>query len=212
MTKHDLVSFEFGIAEEWNKGNIPYPVHLSGGNEDELIKIFKDIKYDDWVFSTHRNHYHYLLKGGDPSKLYKMIMRGDSMHVMDKQLNFFSTGIVAGNCAIAAGVAESIAEHNKTEGILHYDRRHVWCFVGDGATDEGHFWEAINYAESNDLPITFIIEDNDRSVCSNKKSRGMRAIYAGNKAIRYYYVPTYPHVGTGKKVQFKDMGEVGITL
>ncbi len=53
---------------------------------------------------------------------------------------------------------------------------------------------------------------NDRSVCSNKKSRGVGIIYAGNKAIRYFYIATYPHVGTGKKVQFKDMGEVGITL
>ena len=204
MNKQDLIQYEKEIAELWDAGKIKYPVHLSGGNEDELIEIFANIKKEDWVFSTHRNHYHYLLKGGSPAKLTGMIMQGHSMHVMDKQCNFFASGIVAGCCAIAVGVAKAIK-----------DERHVWCFVGDGATDEGHFYEAVRYAYGCDLPITFIIEDNKRSVCTTLEQRYSHYTGCGivNEKVQHYlYTPTYPHVGTGKTVKFADMGEVKETL
>ena len=117
MTKQDLIEFETIIADKWDAGLIKYPVHLSGGNEDELIQIFKNIKHEDWVFSTHRSHYHYLLKAikyhhyNDAcNNLKEMIMQGRSMHIMDKECKFFSSGIVAGCCAIAVGVAKAIKE------------------------------------------------------------------------------------------------------
>lgn len=226
MNKQDLIDFEKMIADRWDKGLIKYPVHLSGGNEDELIEIFKNIHKDDWVFSTHRSHYHYLLKAFHvmtkdyaKNKLYDMIMQGRSMHIMDKQCNFFATGIVAGACAIAVGVAKAIKENNNRywEYATHErdaDERHVWCFVGDGATDEGHFYEAIRYAGNNDLPIMFIVEDNNRSVCSSRVERGNYAhIIGDSRWLKYYYYKsTYPHVGTGKTIKFADMGEVGDTL
>lgn len=158
---------------------IKVPIHLSGGNENELIRIFKEIKKTDYVFSTHRNHYHYLLHGGKPRTILSNIMGSPlgSMHTIDPARNFYSSAIVAGTPAIAAGVALAI----KMQG----NNSKVWCFLGDGATDEGWYWEAKHYAEANDLPITYIIEDNNRSVCSTKSER-------------YCYDCKWPHAGIGE--------------
>jgi pyruvate dehydrogenase E1 component alpha subunit len=73
-TKDDLVKFERLIADHWDAGRIKGPVHLGGGNEDELIELGKRISKDDWVFSTWRSHYHALIKGIDPQWLEKEIL------------------------------------------------------------------------------------------------------------------------------------------
>ncbi len=61
--KAGLIQFERKMADHWEAGKVRGPIHLSGGNEDELIEIFKYIKPTDWVFSTWRSHYHALLHG-----------------------------------------------------------------------------------------------------------------------------------------------------
>ena len=71
--KDSLIQFEKKISDHWEFGRIRGPIHLSGGNEDELIEIFKYIKKGDWVFSTWRSHYHALLKGITPEWLEKEI-------------------------------------------------------------------------------------------------------------------------------------------
>lgn len=191
------------MAELFDEGELPFLLHLCGGNEDQLIEIFSKIKDEDYVFSTHRTHYHYLLKGGSTDKLESFIRNGDSMHVFDNEVNFLSSSIVAGNAAIAAGLALSM----KLEG----SNQHVWCFLGDGAEEEGHFYEAAKFVESADLPCTFIIEDNDRSVNSSIKDRNLGGTFTvpwetfTKHIIKYKYNPTYPHVssGSGKWVKFK---------
>ena len=68
MNKQELIDFELRIKAVFEQGKLPYLIHLCGGNEDQLIEIFKDIKKGDWIFSGHRSHYHYLLAGGSPKK------------------------------------------------------------------------------------------------------------------------------------------------
>lgn len=196
LKKEDLINFEKEISESWERSEIPYPVHLCGGNEEQLIEIFKEIKQGDYIFSTHRSHYHYLLAGGSKEELKRLIMQGDSMHVFDKELNFITSSIVAGCVAMAAGTALALKKKGK--------KNHVWCFIGDGAEDEGHFYEAVRYVDGQDLPCTFIIEDNNRSVETPKKFRyNDKADIIWPKCVRrYYYEPKYPHVGTGKWVDF----------
>lgn len=202
-----LVTFEDEVRKLWEAGQIRCPVHFSGGNEEELLSIFREVKKDDYVFSTHRNHYHFLLHGGSSARLMAELLRqpdgicrgrSGSMCTIDRGRNFFSTAIVGGGCGIAVGVAWALKQQGSTRG--------VWCFVGDGAVDGGHFWEAVHYAEGQELPIAFVIEDNDRSTCTTKKARRGEwepAYVPYPSSCRYYgYNPTYPHVGSGKYVQF----------
>ncbi|GAB1353534.1 hypothetical protein MASR1M12_22700 [Erysipelotrichia bacterium] len=192
-----LVAFEKRIVDLFEDAQIPYPVHLSGGNETELIEIFREIQPGDYVFSTHRSHYHYLLAGGTPEELERMILAGDSMHVFDRKIPFLTSAIVAGGPAIAAGVAFALKRKASASK--------VWCFVGDGAEDEGHFYEAVRYVAGHELPCIFIIEDNDRSVESPKSSRhGDLTLQWPACVRRCSFIPTYPHVGTGtgKMIQF----------
>ncbi len=209
LLEQELIDFENSLIKLWESAKIPYPVHFSGGNEKQLIDIFKAVKKEDYVLSTHRGHYHYLLAGGKPEKLFEMIMRGDSMHLFDKDINFMSSSIVAGMPAIAAGIAKAIYEKKKINK--------VWCFIGDGAEDEGHFYEAVRYVDGWQLPCTFIIEDNNRSVETPKSERyGDSEMIWPNCVRRYNYKAIYPHVGTGKWIDFskdgKSDGEVGGTL
>ena len=204
ITKDELIEFEKEIGELWNDAKLPYPVHLSGGNEDQLIEIFKEIQEEDYVFSTWRSHYHYLLKGGTKEDLKTMISRGDGMHVFDKKINFVTSAIVAGSACIAAGVALAL----KRKG----SDKHVWCFIGDGAEDEGHVYEAIRYVDGWDLPCTFIIEDNNRSVESPKEARYNKSEINWPKCVRrYHYVCKYPHTGTGEWVDYGKF-KLGTTL
>jgi len=194
-TKENLITFEREIERMWTEGRIKSPVHFSGGNEEQLIKIFKKIKPTDYVFSTHRSHYHYLLKGGDPTELVSKILNGESICINEPKIKFYSSGIVCGTPAIAVGVALALKRKKS--------KNRVWCFLGDGALDEGHFYEAYRYAQSMNLPIMFIIEHNNRSVEASVEQRwGSNKIKTNKHLNVYYYNPTYPHVGNGKWVKF----------
>lgn len=198
MNKQDLIDFEHHMAYLFDEGEIPYLVHFSGGNEDQLIWIFRDIKPGDWIFSTHRSHYHYLLAGGSPQSLEEKVLHGKSMFVFDRKLNFYSSSIVCGAAAIAAGVAWAL----KRKG----SKQRVWCFLGDGAEDEGHLWEAARYVDGWGLPCNYIIEDNNRSVSTSIQERWGRWSKTTASCIRrYLYAPIWPHSGngSGKYIEFK---------
>lgn len=196
-TKHRLIAFESHVKELWEDGELPFLLHLCGGNEEQLIEIFREVKKGDWIFSTHRSHYHYLLAGGSEERLTQLIRHGRSMFVFDKEINFLTSSVLAGTCCIAAGVAFAIKEEGNERD------NHVWCFLGDGAEEQGHFYEAVHFVAGNRLPCTFIIEDNDRSVDTNKADRGHYDISWPDCVRRYHYTPTYPHAGSGCKFQIK---------
>ncbi|MFA5153140.1 MAG: thiamine pyrophosphate-dependent enzyme [Clostridia bacterium] len=206
MTREELIAFESRIAAKYDDGEYPYLTHLCGGNEDQLIEIFKDIKPGDYVFSTHRNHYHALLHGVPPDVLEAKILAGKSMFVFDRARNFFSSSIVAATPAIAAGVAWAL----KRKG----SDKHAWCFVGDGAEDEGHFYEAVRYVDGWNLPCEFIVEDNDRNVSASKYERRGHAFGLSwpNCVRRYQYQPTYPHSGTGTPGWLKFKRETQVVI
>ena len=194
MTKDELIKFEEEISEIFSGGKIRAPVHLSDCNEDQLIEIFKNVKRDDWVFSTHRSHYHALLHGIDREWLKKEILDGNSITVCNPDHKFFSSGIVGGNLTMALGVALALK--------LKKAAQHVWVFVGDMAAETGTFHETVKYAERNCLPITFVVEDNGLSTYTpTQKAWGEDQ--SESKVIRYTYEKTkYPHYGSGKWVTF----------
>ena len=196
ITKQELIDFENKMMILFEEGYLPFLMHFCGGNENQLIELFSNINKSDYILSTHRTHYHYLLAGGSSDDLEEKIKNGNSMFIFNKELNFLSSSILAGNAGIAAGIALALKLKKSTQK--------VWCFAGDGAEDEGHLYEAIKFVESAKLPCTFIIEDNNRSVYSSKEDRNSSYIMNWPSCvIRYNYIPVYPHAGTNSKKRIK---------
>jgi TPP-dependent pyruvate/acetoin dehydrogenase alpha subunit len=197
MNAQTLIQFENTVKEQWENGELPFLLHLCGGNEQKLIDIFKRFKSGDWVFSSHRSHYHYLLAGGSAERLMGLIRNGRSMFVFDKNINFLTSSVLAGTCCMAAGVAWALKEEES--------ENQVWCFLGDGAEEQGHFYEAVCFVQAHELPCHFIIEDNDRSVDTTKEQRKHYQMTWPDCVHRYNYTPTYPHAGSGCKhiIKFK---------
>jgi len=191
---HGLIGFEKKMADHWESGRIRGPVHLSGGNEEQLIEIFKRIKSTDWVFSTWRSHYHALLKGLPSEWVEQEILDGRSITIINKEEKFYSSAIVGGIIPIAVGVAMA----NKRNGIN--DR--VWCFVGDMTFETGTFMENYKYVKNFDLPITFVVEDNGVSTNTPTVETWNKKSDIPNDVIWYEYEKQWPHYGTGKWVVF----------
>lgn len=184
MTKTDLIAFEDEVAAAFEAGKIKAPVHLSGGNENELIEIFSSVSRDDWVFSTWRSHYHALLHGVPREALMREILAGRSMNLMFPEHRFFTSAIVGGICPIAVGVSAAI----KRKG----EKRRVWCFVGDMSACTGAYHEATLYAQCNRLPVEFIVEDNGLS--TNTPTLKAWGEYAGEFMLASYtYTRTREH-------------------
>lgn len=190
-TKEELIDFVNKIAEHHDSGKLPFALHLPGGNEEQLINIFKNIKEGDYVLSTHRNWYHALLHGLPPEEIEQKILDGRSMFMFDRSRNFYVSAIIGGTPAIAAGIAWAL----KRQGS---DRK-VWCFIGDGIEDTGHFAEAVRYVDGFELPCTFVIEDDGMAVESSKKQRWNtdKTLDWPSCVLRYHYKKTKPHIRTG---------------
>lgn len=187
-TPEELIAFEDRIGELYLDNKLPFLFHLSGGNEKQLIEIFKNIKEGDYVISNHRSHYHALLHGIPPETVEDRILNGRSMFIYDRERNFFCSAIIGGTPAIAAGIAWALKRKGSTQ--------RVWCFIGDGTEDSGHTYEAVRYVDGFDLPCTFVIENNNRSVeTPNDERWGKTAEYQWNSpsVIKYHYDITYPH-------------------
>jgi TPP-dependent pyruvate/acetoin dehydrogenase alpha subunit len=193
VTSAELRDFEKRVAEAFERKEVKGPVHLSGGNEDQLIEIFKDIHPEDWIVTFYRNHYHALLHGVPEEKLFKAICDGHSMTLQFPEHRFFSTAIVGGQLSIAVGVAAALKRKDC--------KRKVWCFLGDMAASIGVFHEAETYAQCNALPVEFVIEDNGLS-CNSPTDDCWGPISHPWQRRRYRYERHYPHVGIDKWVQF----------
>ncbi len=194
LKKKDLINFESEIANLYENKKIKGPIHLSGNNENELIKIFKKIKKNDWVFSGWRNHYHALLKGCSKKLIKDQIVLGRSMTLNSIKDKFFSSSIVGGVLPIALGVALSIKKKKL--------KNKVWVFLGDMTYETGVFHECYKYSKNFNLPLKFIVEDNNLSTNTPTKNAWgkKQKKYPG---VHYYsYKRKYPHHGIGKWILF----------
>ena len=217
-TKEELMDFEKKIENMYKEGKILAPVHLSGGNEEQLIEIFREVSEEDWVFSSYRSHYQALLKGIPKEWLEKEIVEGRSMFIMSDKYKFYSSSIVPGHLPIAIGVALAL----KMKG----SKDRVWAFCGDMAAETGVFYECVKFAEGHKLPITFIVEDDGLSVYTPTKNVWKSSAFSQNdKSIKRYELPAkfnpaeennsphirrysyeriWPHHGIGIWVEFPD--------
>lgn len=195
LTEQDLINFELKVKEEYEKATITGPVHLSKGNEKQLIEIFKYIDPEDWVFSSWRNHYHALLHGVAEEHLWDLITAGKSMSVFSQSPKLYTSSIVAGILPIALGAAMAL----KAKGV---DKK-VWVFVGDMTAETGVFHEVYKYSRRHNLPLEFVIEDNDMSTNTptSETWNNVKTDFP-NDVFYYFYERGYPHHGTGQWVLF----------
>lgn len=204
-----LIEFEKEIANLYESGVIKSPVHLRDGNEEELIKIFKSVGKDDYVFSTWASHLHALLKGIPKERVRQDIIEGRSITLHYPDYNFYSSAIVGGIAPIAVGTARALLNSSKNS--------RVFCFVGDMSFHAGIVNESIRYCIGHNLPITWVVEDNGKSVgTETEKTCGLptEVLFKSLQDLRnrcgsleveliyYSYTSSYPHSGTGVFVEF----------
>jgi TPP-dependent pyruvate/acetoin dehydrogenase alpha subunit len=193
-TEEKLIRFEQSIVDIWEAGKIKGPVHLSNGNEGSLIEIFKRIKETDWVFSTWRSHYHWVLKGLSVDYATEIIKEGKSITMCEHEERFYASAIVGGTLPIALGVASAIKKDGGDDK--------VWVFVGDMSFESGIFYEVHKYARNFDLPLYFVVEDNGVSTYTPTEATWNEKREVPSDVIHYTYKSKYPHYGSGKWIAF----------
>ena len=162
VTMVRIRKFEERVAELVSKDEIICPCHLYIGEEAVATGVCSALRKDDYVFSTHRSHGHYIAKSGDIKALMAELYgkatgcskgRGGSMHLAspDKGLPG-SSAIVAGTIPLAVGAALAFTMQKKDSVSV--------AFFGDGATNEGTFYESLNFASLKKLPVIFVCENN----------------------------------------------------
>lgn len=194
LTADDLIAFEREVQARYENKEIRAPIHLSSNNETPLLEIFRFVGPDDWVFSTWRNHYHALLHGVPRQEVMRQIVAGRSMCMSSMRPRFYSSSIVAGPLPIAVGTALAAKRSGGS--------RTTWVFLGDMTFETGVFYEAYKYSRNHQLPIEFVVEDNNLSTNTptDETWGGKRPI---PDDIGYYtYRSQYPHHGTGTWVLF----------
>jgi TPP-dependent pyruvate/acetoin dehydrogenase alpha subunit len=156
------------IAKLYSEQEMRCPVHLSIGQEAVAVGVCEHLNTEDIVMSAHRAHAHYLAKGGDLKSMIAELYgketgcamgKGGSMHLVDLKSGFFAAvPIVGSTIPIAVGVAWAFK--------LKKSRNIVAVFLGDGSTEEGVFFESLDFASLKNVPILFVCENNFYSVYS----------------------------------------------
>ena len=166
-------SVEEKSAKEYVNNQMRCPVHLSIGQEIVSAVVGLNQRAQDTAVSSHRAHAHYLAKGGN---LYKMIAeiygkvtgcckgRGGSMHLIDLDVGFLGSSAIVGN-SIPIGVGAGFTHKLNNSDALSF------VFLGDGAIEEGSFYESVNFSAVQNLPIVYICENNLYSVYTGLNMR-----------------------------------------
>ncbi len=154
--------FEERCAEMYAIGRIGGFCHLYIGQEAVSTGFISQLRPDDYVITTYRDHGQALARGLTPRAVMAELFgrqdgcskgKGGSMHLFDKQLGFLGGhGIVGAHIPIAAGVGFSIKYRGGDQVII--------CFMGEAAVNNGAFHEALNMAALWKLPCVFVIENN----------------------------------------------------
>ena len=183
------------LADWYTSGLIKAPVHLSIGQEAVAVGVMAALSPEDKIVSTHRCHGHYLAKGGNLKKMMAEILgkatgcckgKGGTMHLFDDSVgHVISAPLVGASIPFAVGIA--MASKMKGENKI------AVAFFGDGAVEEGVFWESINFASVFKLPVLFVCENNlyathspilrrqpYEEIVSRVKSHNIRTFYVNN--------------------------------
>jgi len=165
--------FEEKIVELYPAQEMKCPVHLCIGQEAIAAGVCQHLRKQDYLFSNHRGHGHCLAKGTQMRPLFAEFYgratgcskgKGGSMHLIDVDNGILGTSAIVGG-GIPMGVGASLASTLKNE------ERVTVVFFGDGAYDEGVFYESFNFASLKKLPVVFVCENNFYATDSHQSAR-----------------------------------------
>ncbi len=165
--------FEEKIVGLYPEQEMKCPVHLCIGQEAIAAGVCLHLGKSDYVFSNHRGHGHALAKGAAMAPLMAEFYgkqtgcsagKGGSMHIIDVGNGILGTSAIVGG-GIPMGVGAALAASMKGED------RVTAVFFGDGAFDEGAFYESFNFASLKKLPVVFVCENNFYATNSHQSAR-----------------------------------------
>ncbi|MEL0098770.1 MAG: thiamine pyrophosphate-dependent enzyme, partial [Opitutae bacterium] len=158
--------FEERSLRAYQQGHIGGFLHLYIGQEAVAVGSVSVMSGDDHVITAYRDHGHALAVGMDMDECMAELFgkrtgcskgKGGSMHFFAPDKNFWGGhGIVGGQTPLGLGIAYAL-KHRKAKGAC-------LCFMGDGATNQGPFYESLNLASLWQLPVVYIIENNGYSM------------------------------------------------
>ncbi len=154
--------FEERLHLEIQTGEIAGFTHLYSGQEAAAVGVCDALTPDDYIVSTHRGHGHCLAKGCDPKAMMSEIYgrstglckgKGGSMHIAD-----FKVGMLGANAIVGAGAPLAVGAAISTS--LDGNGRVSVAFGGDGSSNQGTVFEAMNLAVVLKVPTIFVFENN----------------------------------------------------
>lgn len=146
-------------------GLIPGEMHLSAGQEPAAVGVCAHLKKGDAITAPHRPHHFALAHGVDMNAMTAEIYgrttglckgKGGHMHLFDPENHFSCSGIIAQGYPVACGQALAM-KRKGTDNV-------AIAVAGEGAANQGAFHESLNLAAVWNLPVVFIIEDNDWAI------------------------------------------------
>ena len=150
------------LAERYREQEMRTPAHFGSGQEAVAVGVCHALRTEDVVFTHHRSHNHFLAKGGSTYELAAELYgrangcsggRGGSVHLTAPEVGFIASSAILGEMtAVAVGAALAF-QMDKSDRV-------AVTFFGEGAMDEGSFYESANYAAIKKLPVIFVCENN----------------------------------------------------
>lgn len=160
------------LAEYHPADEMRCPVHFCIGQESLPAALSQVVEAEDYVFSHHRSHGYYFAKGAPLRELFAEIYgketganggKAGSQDISHHASRFYSGAILSGAVSLAVGAAFGLQ--------LKGSRNISVSGFGEGATDEGAFWEAVNYAGAKKLPLLLVCENNRYATYSDQLKR-----------------------------------------
>ena len=194
-TLYTIRVFETECIKLYRQGLIIGYFHPYLGEEAIATGVCAALRKDDYIVSTHRGHGHCIARGGELKKMVAEVLgreagycrgRGGSMHIADVNIgNIGANGIVGGGIPIGVGAGLGISIRGTDQVAV--------IFFSDGACNNGVFAESLNLAAIWDLPVIFLLENNQYAVSSPIEE--MSRITDLYRRAEGYGVPAFPADG-----------------
>jgi TPP-dependent pyruvate/acetoin dehydrogenase alpha subunit len=179
------------IIELYPSNQIQSPVHLSIGQEAVAVGVCSNLNASDWVFINYRGHAFYLSKGGPLPEFFAELMgkigglskgKAGSMHLASPE-----HGVIGASAVVASTISHAVGSALAAKIQGQKNRVFVSNF-GDGAMEQGVFFESLNFAALHQVPVLFLCEDNGLAVhtpLSDRQAFNLEKL-VGTFGIQYF--------------------------